>query len=158
MRGLGHCDVIESAIFRHEQGNEGEKIGVKRGFGGLFGSKLLKRLGRIEGAFPPISSNGVFWMCTTRCTIKSKILMNDLRERLVQCFSLVFPDLKAPAVYSASAASVAGWDSTAAIILANVIEEEFHLKLDYDVVPDLVSFDLILNYLETQQKNNHAIS
>ena len=84
--------------------------------------------------------------------------MNDLRERLVQCFSLVFPDLKAPAVYSASAASVAGWDSTAAIILANVIEEEFHLKLDYDVVPDLVSFDLILNYLETQQKNNHAIS
>lgn len=80
--------------------------------------------------------------------------MNDLRQRLAQCFSLVFPDLKVAQVYSASSSSVAEWDSTAAIILANVIEEEFRVKLDYDVFPELVSFDLILDHL----KNDNGIS
>ena len=96
--------------------------------------------------------------------MKSKSTMNDLRQRLAQCFSLVFPDLKMPEVYSASSSSVAAWDSMAAIILANVIEEEFRVKLDYDVLPELVSFDLILNYLDNNHlesdhpKNNHGIS
>jgi acyl carrier protein len=83
--------------------------------------------------------------------------MNDLRQRLAQSFLLVFPDLKAPEVYSASSSSVAAWDSMAAIILANVIEEEFRVKLDYDVLPQLLSFDLILNYLNNQLKNNNEI-
>lgn len=81
--------------------------------------------------------------------------MNDLRQRLAQCFALAFPDLKVPEVYSASSSSVAAWDSTAAIILATVIEEEFQVKLDYDVLPELVSFDLILDYLKN---NRHGIS
>ncbi len=88
-----------------------------------------------------------------------KSTMSDHRERLAQCFSLVFPDINVPAVYLASASSVAAWDSMTAIILANVIEEEFHVKLDYDVLPDLVSFDLILDYLDRgDPKNNHGIS
>lgn len=86
--------------------------------------------------------------------MKLKSIMNDLRQRLAQCFSLVFPDLKVPALYSASSSSVAAWDSLAAIILANVIEEEFQVKLDYDVLPELVSFDLIMNYLESDDLNN----
>jgi hypothetical protein len=96
--------------------------------------------------------------------MKSKSTMNDLHQRLAQCFSLVFPDLKSSEVYSASSSSVAAWDSMAAIILANVIEEEFRVKLDYDVLPELVSFDLILNYLNNDylksdhKKNNHGIS
>ena len=81
--------------------------------------------------------------------------MNDLRHRLAQCFSLVFPELNEPGVYSASSASVAAWDSTAAIILANVIEEEFQIKLDYDILPELLSFDLILNHLKS---NGNGIS
>jgi acyl carrier protein len=86
--------------------------------------------------------------------MKSKSTMNDLHQRLAQCFLLVFPDLKVPEVYSASSSSVAAWDSTAAIILANVIEDEFRVKLDYDVLPELVSFDLIVDHL----KNNDGIS
>ena len=73
--------------------------------------------------------------------------MNDLRQRLAQCFGLVFPDLKGPDVYSASSSSIAAWDSAATIILANVIEEEFQVKLDYDILPELASFDLFLDYL-----------
>jgi acyl carrier protein len=86
--------------------------------------------------------------------MQSISFMNDLRQRLAKCFSLVFPDLKLPEVYSASSSSVAEWDSMAAIILANVIEEEFLVKLDYDILPELVSFDLILDYL----KNNNGTS
>ncbi|MGO8986682.1 MAG: hypothetical protein ACLPHI_19650 [Terriglobales bacterium] len=84
--------------------------------------------------------------------MKSNSIMNDYRPRLVQCFSLVFPDLKASEVYSASSSSVAAWDSTAAIILANVVEEEFQVKLDYDVLPELVSFELMLEYLAGSSK------
>jgi hypothetical protein len=42
---MGHCDAIESVTFRHEEGNEGEKIGVERGIGAFYGAKLLKRQG-----------------------------------------------------------------------------------------------------------------
>src|ERR1700674_2519473 len=43
--GLAHSHPIESAIVRHEEGNEGEKIGVKRRFAAFYGAKLLKRMG-----------------------------------------------------------------------------------------------------------------
>jgi hypothetical protein len=46
MRGVGQVDAIESVTFRHAEGNEGEKIGVKRGIRGFYGVKSLKRKGR----------------------------------------------------------------------------------------------------------------
>jgi hypothetical protein len=46
MRGIGHSDPIETVKVTHEEGNEGEKIGVKRGIGGFYGVKLLKNQGR----------------------------------------------------------------------------------------------------------------
>ena len=33
--------------FKHEEGNEGEKTGVKRGIGAFYGGKLLKRQGEL---------------------------------------------------------------------------------------------------------------
>ena len=73
--------------------------------------------------------------------------MSVIRQRLTQCFVLAFPGLAESEVGSASVATVAAWDSTASIVLANVIEEEFHIPIDYEVLPELTSFDLILNYL-----------
>ena len=46
MRGMGHSDPIETVAFKHEEGNEGVKIGVKRRIGTFYGGKLLKRQGR----------------------------------------------------------------------------------------------------------------
>lgn len=46
MRGMGHSDPIETVVFKHEEGNEGVKIGVKRRIGAFYGGKLLKRQGR----------------------------------------------------------------------------------------------------------------
>jgi hypothetical protein len=48
MRGMGHDDAIESMTFRHAEGNEREKNRVKRGNGGFFGAKLLKRRGKLS--------------------------------------------------------------------------------------------------------------
>jgi len=45
MRGMGHSDPIETVTFKHEEGNEGEKIGVKRRIAAFYGGKLLKRQG-----------------------------------------------------------------------------------------------------------------
>ena len=50
MRGMGHSDPIETVTFKHEEGNEGEKTGVKRGIGAFYGGKLLKRQGRRSGS------------------------------------------------------------------------------------------------------------
>jgi hypothetical protein len=43
---MGHSDPIETVNVKHEEGNEGEKIGVKRGIGAFYGGKLLKRQGQ----------------------------------------------------------------------------------------------------------------
>lgn len=37
MRGMGHSDPIETVTFKHEEGNEGEKNGVKRGVLAFYG-------------------------------------------------------------------------------------------------------------------------
>lgn len=76
--------------------------------------------------------------------------MDDTRARLASCFQLVFPDLPTEAVYHASQASVAAWDSVAAITMMNVIEDEFALEMDLDDLADLDSFDKVLAYLQTR--------
>lgn len=79
--------------------------------------------------------------------------MDETSQRLVRCFTAVFPNLQESEAHLASVASVASWDSTAAIMLANVIEEEFHFPVDYEKLPDLLSFDLILSYLKEQNNS-----
>jgi len=76
--------------------------------------------------------------------------MDPIKQRLVNAFAAVFPDLSEEEIASASQASVATWDSVAALTLLNVIEEEFGIQVDIDVLPDLVSFDLILDYLKSR--------
>jgi acyl carrier protein len=80
--------------------------------------------------------------------------MDEIPQRLAKCFTAVFPHLRELETYSASVASVASWDSTAAIMLANVIEEEFNISVDYERLPDLLSFDLIVHYL--REHNNSS--
>ncbi len=60
MRGVGQIDAIESVTFRHAEGNEGEKIGVKRRFGAFYGAKLLKKQGDES---PLHATNGDFTHC-----------------------------------------------------------------------------------------------
>jgi hypothetical protein len=62
---MGHSDPIETVKVTHEEGNEGEKIGVERGNGGFYGGKLLKRQGDdYRRAFQPW--DGYFSFATLR--------------------------------------------------------------------------------------------
>jgi acyl carrier protein len=45
--------------------------------------------------------------------------------------------------------SVESWDSVAAITLVSVIEDEFQVTLDLELLPELTSFAAILAYLQT---------
>jgi len=55
---------------------------------------------------------------------------NDIDDRLIRCFTAVFPDLSREQVVSASRDSIAGWDSLSGVTLVSVVEDEFGLDLD----------------------------
>jgi acyl carrier protein len=73
--------------------------------------------------------------------------MDDVRSRLIKCFEAVFPDLPEGDIPKATQASLASWDSVAAITLLNVIDEEFGINLDFDLAADLDSFEKIEQHL-----------
>jgi acyl carrier protein len=77
--------------------------------------------------------------------------MADDENRLADCFAAVFPELGPQDIRSASMASLANWDSVAGITLMSVIEEEFKVSISPDDVANLVSFELILDYLQRTQ-------
>ena len=74
--------------------------------------------------------------------------MSDVRDRLIKVFEAVFPKMPKSAIPAASQTSVASWDSVAAITLVNVIEEEFHIQMDFQDAAELTSFAKILEYLQ----------
>lgn len=76
--------------------------------------------------------------------------MDPIATRLSNCFETVFPDLPAKDVPIATQQTVAAWDSTAAIMLVNVIEDEFGIQVDFDRLGDLDSFEKICQYLKEQ--------
>ncbi|MCU1326991.1 MAG: acyl carrier protein familyprotein [Bryobacterales bacterium] len=74
--------------------------------------------------------------------------MNDMRQRIASCFRNVFPGLGEDEIARASTASLAAWDSAAHVTLLFSIEEEFGLELELTDFDDLVSYALILNFVE----------
>jgi len=77
--------------------------------------------------------------------------MPELKERLINCFENLFPDLGKEEIICASMSSVADWDSLAIVTLVSVLEEEFEIELGPDDPEQLVSFDLILDFLENKK-------
>jgi acyl carrier protein len=80
--------------------------------------------------------------------------MADPRGRLVNCFALAFPELDPQEIPSVSMGSLASWDSLAGITLISLIEEEFALTIAPNDVAALVSFELILDYLQRPSPEN----
>ncbi|HXN72312.1 MAG TPA: acyl carrier protein [Candidatus Acidoferrales bacterium] len=79
--------------------------------------------------------------------------MDEMEQRLVRCFSSVFPDLSAEQIRTASVESVPAWDSLAAVTLVAVLQEEFGLQISLMDLPDLVSFVAVEKYV---RKHNSA--
>jgi acyl carrier protein len=74
--------------------------------------------------------------------------MADLESRLINCFATAFPGLAPQEIPSVSMGSLASWDSLAGITLLALIEEEFNIGISPDDAAGLVSFELILNYVQ----------
>jgi acyl carrier protein len=73
--------------------------------------------------------------------------MSEQEERLARCFASVFPALKPEEIPTASAESVAAWDSLAAVTLVAVIQQEFGVEIDPLDLPELNSFEGFRTYL-----------
>ncbi|HZP23608.1 MAG TPA: acyl carrier protein [Terriglobales bacterium] len=74
--------------------------------------------------------------------------MDDIRQRLIACFQVVFPNLPQEKIPGASPETVAEWDSVAGLTLMNVVEDEFGLQIDLDDLAGLDSFEKYRAYLE----------
>lgn len=75
--------------------------------------------------------------------------MTNVEGRLVRCFGIVFPALPESEIQNASSQTVKAWDSVAAITLVTVLEEEFEVPLEFEVMAELDSFSKIAAYLQT---------
>jgi acyl carrier protein len=79
--------------------------------------------------------------------------MNDTKEKVARCFANVFPDIRPDEIPRASTASLAAWDSVAHVTLLSSIAEEFGLDFELEDFEELISYDLIVDYLESKSAN-----
>lgn len=76
--------------------------------------------------------------------------MNDLEQRLAQCFAIAFPGLSPQNALTATPKTVEAWDSIGAINLSSVIGEEFGIEIDLERLPDLTSFEAFRSLVQDQ--------
>ena len=74
--------------------------------------------------------------------------MDDIEATLRHCFKAVFPELSDDEIPLASTASVGGWDSVAALSLMMLVEEQLQIRVPTDMMPDFVSYELILDFIK----------
>jgi acyl carrier protein len=73
--------------------------------------------------------------------------MSEQEIRLLQCFASVFPGLSDGEIRETSAQSNGAWDSLSTVTLAAVIQEEFGLDVDEEILPCLDSFKAFRDYV-----------
>jgi len=73
--------------------------------------------------------------------------MDDVRQRLVACFTAVFPGLSVMEAPAATVDNVRTWDSSHHFMLMQVIEEEFGIQIPEEVLGDIESFAGFENHL-----------
>lgn len=78
--------------------------------------------------------------------------MTDIELKLTEAFRLVFDGLTDEEIQNATPSTIRGWDSAAAITLLAVLEEQFEVELDFEVMAELDSFSKIAAYLAELKK------
>jgi len=73
--------------------------------------------------------------------------VDEMEDRLIRCFSAVFPDLTAEQIRTSNPEFLSAWDSLTAVTLAAVLEEEFGLQINPSDLPDLVTFEAVQNHI-----------
>lgn len=77
--------------------------------------------------------------------------MDEKLTKLIECFSLVFPEVDLEELPRLSVYSYPAWDSVGNILLTQVIEEKFNIIIKTEDIEELTSFGLILEHV-----NNNA--
>ena len=73
--------------------------------------------------------------------------MQDARQRLIKCFSAVFPELTEDEIVSLEGSASGQWDSLSLVTLLAVIREEFGFEIAPDVDGLSPVFDNFLNQI-----------
>jgi acyl carrier protein len=73
--------------------------------------------------------------------------MSEQENRLVRCFASVFQGLTEEEIRTTTTESAGIWDSLSTVTLTAVVEEEFNVEIDPDVIPELDSFEAFRTYL-----------
>jgi acyl carrier protein len=73
--------------------------------------------------------------------------MSEQESRLIRCFASVFPGLSPEEIRTVNSESLGSWDSLSTVTLAAVVQEEFNVEIEPDIVPELTSFEAFQNYL-----------
>lgn len=71
-----------------------------------------------------------------------------LAKRLNRIFLETFPQIDPTQVSNASRDTVEGWDSIGSLALISSIEEDFGVKIGYDRIADLRSYDDVYQLLK----------
>ena len=77
--------------------------------------------------------------------------MSETESRLMSCFSAVFPKIAEAELINSSVDSFTDWDSLASVTLYTLIEEEFELEIPPNKLENLLSFELILEFVTNEQ-------
>jgi acyl carrier protein len=77
--------------------------------------------------------------------------MDDVRSRLMRCFSSVFPELPSSTLANANTTNTAEWDCVASVTLFALVEEKFGTELDVNALGELTSFDSIVDHLQPRK-------
>ena len=75
---------------------------------------------------------------------------DDVRERTARCFEAVFPTVPRERLPQLSPETDPVWDSLATATLVAVIEEEFGVEMPVDEIPQLTSFDRVVDVVRRQ--------
>jgi acyl carrier protein len=77
--------------------------------------------------------------------------MSEQEDRLIRCFASVFPELSPEEIRTINSESTGNWDSLSTVTLAAVVQEEFNVEIEPDVLPELTSFEAFQEYLQRIQ-------
>lgn len=72
------------------------------------------------------------------------------RERLLTCFTTVFPGKSPEQLGTADIDNLPEWDSSSHILLMQVIEEQFGYPVSDDAMGEMISFSALEQYLNEQ--------
>jgi acyl carrier protein len=76
--------------------------------------------------------------------------VTELEDRLVRCFSSVFPALTDEEIRGADVELLSDADSLAAVTLVSLIEQEFGVEMDLEDLLRLRTLEAVHRYLQGQ--------